>query len=91
MLTVLGFFDTWTSFWVQARVAILAAAGVMLLVATIGIGIVRRSLLAAFGTLVFGALLWMLMYRANTVRDSFEDDLIDGAGAEFVVPAGGHG
>ena len=81
MFALLAFFDTWDTFWVEARTAILTAAGVALLALTIAAGVMRRSIIVAFGTFIVGALLWMLMYNAPVVRDDFQDDLITGAPA----------
>ena len=85
MFALLGFFDTWDTFWSESRSAILTGSGVMLLVATIAVGAFRRSVVAAFGTFILGALLWMLMYNAPRIRDDFQDDLLTGAPAPVVV------
>ena len=79
MYGLIAFFDTWDTFWAETRTAILTGSGVMLLVATIAVGAFRRSIIAAFGTFVVGALLWMLMYNAPAIRDDFQDDLVTGA------------
>lgn len=88
MYGLIAFFDTWDTFWAETRTAILTGAGVMLLVATIAVGAFRRSIIAAFGTFVVGALLWMLMYNAPAIRDDFQDDLVTGAPAPSALQFG---
>ena len=82
---MLAIFDTWETFWAESREAVLIAGGTIVLVATIAVGAYRRSVIAAFGTFALGALLWMLMFNTDSIRDDFEDDLV-GAGVELVVP-----
>ena len=81
MTALIAFFDTWDTFWAESRDAILTGSGVILLVATLAVGAFRRSIIAAFGTFIVGALLWMLMYNAPAIRDDFQDDLVTGAPA----------
>ena len=67
----------WSEFqgWLaDGREAILAAAGVGLLVATMAVGFMKRSLLAAFGTLIFGALLLWGMSNSDWLRDKAGED-----------------
>lgn len=59
---------------VQLRELILVGAGVGLLVAVLAVGVVKRSMLAAFGTLLFGALLWWGMANSDWLRDKAGDD-----------------
>lgn len=67
----------WSEFqgWLaDGREAILAAAGVGLLVAVMAVGFMKRSLLAAFGTLIFGALLLWGMSNSDWLRDKAGED-----------------
>ena len=67
----------WSEFqgWLaDGREAILAAASVGLLVATMAVGFMKRSLLAAFGTLIFGALLLWGMSNSDWLRDKAGED-----------------
>lgn len=64
-------FEGWLA---DGREAILAAAGVGLLVAVMAVGFMKRSLLAAFGTLVFGALLLWGMANSDWLRDKAGED-----------------
>lgn len=67
----------WSEFqgWLaEGREAILAAAGVGLLVAVMAVGFMKRSLLAAFGTLIFGALLLWGMANSDWLRDKAGED-----------------
>ena len=67
----------WSEFqgWLaDGREAILAAAGVGLLVAVMAVGFMKRSLLAAFGTLIFGALLLWGMANSDWLRDKAGED-----------------
>ncbi len=67
----------WSEFqgWLaDGREAILAAAGVGLLVAMMAVGFMKRSLLAAFGTLIFGALLLWGMSNSDWLRDKAGED-----------------
>ena len=59
---------------VDLRELILVGAGVGLLVAVLAVGVVKRSMLAAFGTLLFGALLWWGMANSDWLRDKAGDD-----------------
>ena len=67
----------WSEFqgWLaDGREAILTAASVGLLVATMAVGFMKRSLLAAFGTLIFGALLLWGMSNSDWLRDKAGED-----------------
>jgi len=64
-------FEGWLA---DGREAILAAAGVGLLVAVMAVGFMKRSLLAAFGTLIFGALLLWGMANSDWLRDKAGED-----------------
>lgn len=67
----------WSEFqgWLaEGREAILAAASVGLLVAVLAVGFMKRSLLAAFGTLIFGALLLWGMANSDWLRDRAGED-----------------
>jgi hypothetical protein len=63
-----------TEFFADIRLLVLAGAGVFLLVATISIGLMRRSLLSAAGVFVFGTLLLWGMYNSDWMRDRWGDD-----------------
>lgn len=71
----------WMADW---REVILAAAGLVLLVATIAVGFIKRSLLAAFATLMFGALLWWGMANSSWLRDRAGSDF-DAAPANVTI------
>lgn len=61
--------------WIASgREAILAVAGLALLVAVLGVGFMKRSLLAAFATLLFGALLLWGMSNSDWLRDKAGED-----------------
>lgn len=59
----------------QIRTLVLVFAGVTLLVVTIAVGVMKRSLLAAFGTLIFGALLLWGMANSEWLKDKTGEDL----------------
>ena len=63
-----------TEFFADIRLLVLAGAGVFLLAATIGVGLMRRSLLSAAGIFVFGTLLLWGMYNSDWMRDRWGDD-----------------
>ncbi len=76
--------------WMESgREAILAAAGLGLLVAVIGVGFMKRSLLAAFGTLLFGALLLWGMANSDWLRDKAGEDFntapVSNSGVDVVL------
>lgn len=81
-------FTELTEWLSDARTLVLAFAGVALLVATIAVGVMKRSLLAAFGTLLFGALLLWGMNNSDWLRDKTGED-ISGAPASIEAPAAG--
>lgn len=56
------------------RGLVLTGAGTMLLIAVIAVGIMKRSLLAAFGMLLGGALLLWGMANSDWLRDRAGDD-----------------
>jgi hypothetical protein len=61
--------------WFAAgREVVLAGASVFLLIAVIGIGIMKRSLIASFATLLFGALLLWGMVNSDLLRDKAGED-----------------
>ena len=67
------------------RELILVGAGVGLLVAVLAVGVIKRSMLAAFGTLLFGALLWWGMANSDWLRDRAGDDFDIAAPAALLV------
>lgn len=71
----------WMADW---REVILAGAGLVLLVATMAVGFLKRSLLAAFATLMFGALLWWGMANSSWLRDRAGSDF-DAAPVHVVI------
>ncbi len=75
--------------WLAAgREAILAFAGVGLLVAVIAVGFMKRSILAAAGTLVFGALLLWGMANSDWLRDKAGEDFNTTPATVIVVVVG---
>jgi hypothetical protein len=86
-----GLFEDIQAWFASGREVVLAGAGVFLLVAVIAVGVTRRSLLAAFGTLIFGALLLWGMANSsllsNKAGEDFDTSL--GAVAAEAVHAGG--
>ena len=66
------------------RLLVLTGAGTMLLVAVIAVGVMKRSLLAAFGMLLGGALLLWGMSNSDWLRDRAGDDF-DAAPAGAVI------
>ena len=77
----------WSEFqgWLaDGREAILAAASVGLLVATMGVGFMKRSLVAAFGTLIFGALLLWGMSNSDWLPDKAGEDFNTAPGTAII-------
>lgn len=69
------------------RLLVLTGAGTMLLIAVIAVGVMKRSLLAAFGMLLGGALLLWGMANSDWLRDRAGDDF-NTAPAVAVVDVG---
>lgn len=67
-------FDALQGWMAAGREVVLAAAGLGLLVAVIAVGFLKRSILAAFGTLLFGALLLWGMANSDWLRDRAGED-----------------
>ena len=65
----------WLADW---REVVLAVASVALLLAVMAVGFMKRSLLAAFGTLIFGALLLWGMANSDWLRDRAGSDFDTG-------------
>ncbi|MGB3735013.1 MAG: hypothetical protein WA964_08665 [Ilumatobacter sp.] len=70
---------------VDLRELILVGAGVGLLVAVLAVGVVKRSMLAAFGTLLFGALLWWGLANSDWLRDKAGDDFDTAVAVSTIV------
>jgi hypothetical protein len=56
------------------RALVLVGSGTMLLIAVVAVGLAKRSLLAAFGMLLGGALLLWGMANSDWLRDRAGDD-----------------
>ena len=72
----------WLADW---REVVLAVASVALLLAVMAVGFMKRSLLAAFGTLIFGALLLWGMANSDWLRDRAGSDFDTGTGTAPVA------
>jgi hypothetical protein len=75
-------FDVFIGLANEAKVLVIAVAGVVWLGATLALGILRRSFLAALGWFVAGAFLMWMMVNSDWVRDRGGDDI-----QQFGAPA----
>jgi hypothetical protein len=68
-------FDVFIGLANEAKVLVIAVAGVVWLVATLAIGILRRSFLSALGVFIAGGFLMWMMVNSDWVRDRGGEDI----------------